>query len=230
MRYLFIICMVVSFMVAGCNHGQKMPGEVSQKRVNYRETQLLEYVNRNYSNPAGHYELGKYYQKARMYDKAVFELNLALSLAPVHRDAQAALIKTLILSSKEEQSKQFAQTYLTQASVMAEDSLLLGRAFQAEGLDDYALQCYQKATELAPDSADLQKQIGYFYLSKSENGKAQEYFTKSFQTDPYQADVARELGKMGVGVEVPQKVKKNPIGKAWKSVKGIFKKKPKTQE
>jgi len=55
----------------------------------------------------------------------------------------------------------------------------------------------------------LHKQIGYYYLSKREQVRAEEYLRRSFQLDPYQAEVAGELGRLGIVVQIPRKVEKN---------------------
>jgi len=44
--------------------------------------------------------------------------------------------------------------------------------------------------------------MGYYYLSKGDEDKAKEYFKKSFSLDPSQADVAAELGRLGVMVHI----------------------------
>lgn len=218
-------------MIGGCaGNKTKKPETISQIRVDRQESQLVKQVERNFGNSNCHYNLGKYYQNMALLDKAEYEYNLALGFDPVNRDAQAAMVKTLELAGKTERSQQVAGIYIDQIDVFAEDALLLGRAFQREGLSDYALQCYQKAVVLAPESAALQKQIGYFYLAKGEKIRAEEYFRRSFQLDPYQADVAGELGRMGVVVSIPQKVKKDPLKEMWKKITGVFKPKKKTIE
>ncbi len=226
MRNILIISVLTLSLVVGCDQKKKISNNTIDQSVSYRETQLLKFVDTHFSNPNGHYQLGKYYQNVGMYAKAQYELNLALSLAPNLREAQAASVKVLLLSNEKTKANQLAEIYISQAGVMAQDALLLGRAFQAESLDDYALKCYQEAIKLAPESAPLQRQLGYFYLSKGEKEKAQEALRKSFQSDPYQADVAGELGRMGVAVEVPKPKKVDPIENTWKKVKGIFVKDP----
>jgi hypothetical protein len=48
--------------------------------------------------------------------------------------------------------------------------------------------------------------LGYYYLSKNDTVRAKEYFTRSFQLDPGQPEVAGELGRLGVEVRIPGKV------------------------
>ena len=72
-------------------------------------------------------------------------------------------------------------------------------------MDDYAVACYRQALDLAPNSAALQKQVGYYYLSKGKRDLAETFLRRSFQIDPYQPEVAGELGRLGVVVKVPRK-------------------------
>jgi tetratricopeptide (TPR) repeat protein len=75
-------------------------------------------------------------------------------------------------------------------------------------LDEYALTCYQQALRLAPNSAKINRQIGYYYLSKGNKAQGKDYLSRSFQLNPNQPDVAGELGRLGVVVKVPRKVQK----------------------
>ena len=50
----------------------------------------------------------------------------------------------------------------------------LGKAFQTEMLDDEALACYNQALKIAPDSAELNKQIGYYYYEKNDLIRAEQ--------------------------------------------------------
>jgi len=62
-----------------------------------------------------------------------------------------------------------------------------------------------QAMNLAPNSAKINRQIGYYYLNKKDLIRAKEYLTRSFQLDPVQPDVAGELGRLGVAVRIPRK-------------------------
>jgi tetratricopeptide (TPR) repeat protein len=98
-----------------------------------------------------------------------------------------------------------ADEYIKQATISAAASLELGLAFQNQVLDDYALKCYQQALQMAPNSAKINRQIGYYYLAKGNRDVAREYLSRSFQLNPYQPEVAGELGRMGVPVRIPRK-------------------------
>jgi Flp pilus assembly protein TadD len=80
----------------------------------------------------------------------------------------------------------------------------MGVAFEKQGLDDYALKCYQDALKMSPDSPTVNRQLGYYYLLKNKKDLAKEYFIRSFQLNPNQPDVAGELGRLGVAVRIPE--------------------------
>ena len=82
---------------------------------------------------------------------------------------------------------------------------ILGRAFQAQQLDEYALGCYQQALAQAPNSAAIYKQIAYYYLAKGDKVRAEENLKQSFRINPRQPEVAGELGRLGVLIQVPRK-------------------------
>lgn len=176
----------------------KTPQQVAYEKANSG-------IERDFTDARAHYKLGQLYIADRLYSKAEYEFSISLNFKPLFRDAQAAQVKVNMLLDNKVKARQLADIYIGQASSSAEQSLLLGRAFQNEQLDDYAFVCYEKALALAPDSAVLNKQVGYLYLSKGDNVRAETYLKKSIQLDPYQPDVSGELGKMGVIVEVPRK-------------------------
>ena len=80
----------------------------------------------------------------------------------------------------------------------------MGKAFQSEGLGEYALSCYYQAMGLKPKSPEPYKLLGYYYLGDNDQVRAEENFRRSFELDPYQSDVSGELGRMGVIVGLPR--------------------------
>ena len=205
-----VSALVLLALLGGCNRGNSgrtLDKEVAKTGTNAHKAQLLETIEKKFESPEAHYELGKLYSDDRLWDKAQWHFNVAIGFDPVHHRAQAALVKLLSISEQTERSKLAAEMYMNQASVSAKSSYLLGQAFQKELFDEYALSCYQQALALAPDSAALHKQIGLYYLSKGQPVRAEEYFKRSFQIDPYQADVAGQLGRMGIEVAIPRKGK-----------------------
>ncbi len=204
------VLVVITVVLCGC--GKSKEKKLDEKVVTVADrdkTRLLNKIEKKYENPEAHYKLGKLYHADGLWDKAEFEFNVAMGFDPVHRRAQAAMVRTLQDGGSDIRAKLLAEIYMNQASSSAEASLLLGQAFQKELLDDYALACYQQAQALAPSSAALYKQIGYYYLSKKDIVRAEENLRRSFQIDPYQAEVAGELGRMGIMVQIPRKIQKN---------------------
>ncbi len=205
----FLICWL---LLGGCNESQKAakpnaPGadKVKATATDVRKASLLKELDSKFENPDAHFELGELYQADGLWSKAEYHYNIALSFAPAHRPAQAAIVKVLQGSGNTAKSKVAADLYISQVSGSAEESLKLGIAFAKQQLDDYALVCYQQALNLAPNSAKINRQIGYYYLAKNDLVRAKEYLTRSFQLDPVQPDVAGELGRLGVTVRIPRK-------------------------
>jgi tetratricopeptide (TPR) repeat protein len=168
------------------------------------EKELLELLERRFENPQVHYELGRLYHSEKRWDKAEYHYNNALSFDPSHRPAQAAIVKMLFDSDQSAKAEQFAKNYIFQVSESAVGSLYLALAFEAEALDEYALICFKQAIGLAPNSADVNKQFGLYCLRKADTSRAEEYLSRSFELNPNQPDVAGELGRLGVVVQVPQ--------------------------
>jgi Flp pilus assembly protein TadD len=67
-----------------------------------------------------------------------------------------------------------------------------------------------QALHLDPTLAKVHKQLGYYYLSKNDKVRAEEYLKRSFQLDPVQPEVAGELGRLGVEVRIPRKAERRP--------------------
>lgn len=196
----------------GCNRSQtaakpKAPvaDKVKATATDVRKASLLKELDSKFENPDAHFELGELYQADGLWSKAEYHYNNALSFAPAHRPAQAAMVKVLQENGNTGRAKVSADIYINQVSGSAEESLKLGLAFAKQQLEDYALVCYRQALNLAPNSAKINRQIGYYYLGKKDSVLAKEYLTRSFQLDPEQPDVAGELGRLGVAVRIPRK-------------------------
>ncbi len=187
----------------GCDSGRGNKDRVDPDLFESEKVQLQNRIDRKFDDPQAHYQLGKIYQRQGLLERAAWAFTLALQFDPVHYAAQAAKVCVYKDLRQTDRMAVAAELYIDQAGGSAESLTLLGRAFQAEGLGDYALVCYQKALDRAPNSALLCKQLGFFYLSKQDLAKAEEYLRKSIQIDPYQPDVAEQLGRMGVIVQVP---------------------------
>jgi len=214
MIFKVLIIVLVCTVISGCGGQQKTAtGEkISDKELtsqnDLQKEQLLKQLDKKYGDAKTHYELGKVYHSDGLWDKAEWEYNKALAFEPTHHDAQASIVKLLVDKGDTQKSEVIADMYISQASVSAKHSLLLGRAFQSRGLQEYALSCYLQAHNLAPNSVVINKQLGNFYLMKGDNANAETYLRRAFELDPYQPDVAAQLGKLGVQVQMPRKMPK----------------------
>ena len=196
--------------LSGCSGTAKTDvKEIQPTPEQQQKAQLLRQIDKKFADPEAHFQLGQLYHKDGLWAKAEYEYNTTLSLNPVHRNAQAATVKVLTDSGDINKSQTYADIYMNQASSSAEGSLLLGLGFQKVELDDYALACYRQALNLAPNSANINKQIGYYYLAKNDKARAQDYLTRSFHLNPNQPEISGELGRLGVQIKVPKKQKKS---------------------
>lgn len=201
-------CLTLALLLGGCDlFGPKDKLDQVDPDVLYGEKgRLQREIDRKYDNPEAHYQLGKIYQGEGLLDRAEWEFTLALQFDPVMYKSQAAKVKVYHQMKQADRARITAEIYMQQAAASAQASSLLGKGFQQEQLDNYALACYQQALGMAPNSAALHKQIGYYYLAKGDTVRAEEYLRRSVQIDPYQPEVAEQLGRMGIVIQVPKKV------------------------
>lgn len=206
---VFILFSVL--FVFGCQQVQQDPieSELTPIGSDLRKLELQQRLDRKYNDPEIHYELGKIYQSEGLWDKAIFEFTLAKSYDPVNWESAAAIVKTLYQDGKNDQAKTAAEKYVKQAGYSAGSSLSLGKAFQSEMLDDEALACYNQALKIAPSSAELNKQIGYYYYEKNDLIRAEQYLRRSFEIDPT-SDVSGALGRLGIAVDLPRLERAKP--------------------
>ncbi len=208
-RYIRLTFLACALFFGGCGNWSwkaKAPDEIEKTPREQEKAKALKAIERNFENAEAHFELGQLYQADGLWVKAEREYNITLSFDPVHKQAQAARIKVLLENGEQGKSELLADEYVGRASISAADSLRLALAFQKQALDDYALRCYQQALRLAPNSAKINRQIGYYYLSRNDKGRAKDYLARSFQLNPNQPEVAGELGRLGVEVQIPRKV------------------------
>ncbi|HBG28467.1 MAG: hypothetical protein A2Y10_10795 [Planctomycetes bacterium GWF2_41_51] len=217
MKMIFKILMIAAIcaILGGCNGkqksatGEKINDKELTSQSDRQKQQLLKQIDRKYENAKAHYELGRLYHREGLWDKAEWEYNKAIAFDPAHHESQASIVKLLVDKADKQRSDVIADMYIGQASVSAKNSLLLGRAFQDRGLDEYALTSFMQAHRLAPNSVVINKQLGYFYLLKQDNANAEVYLRRAFELNPYQPEVAGQLGKLGVQVEIPRKAPKD---------------------
>jgi len=196
-------CLALVLCVIGCS-GSGDLNRVNPETLNPEKERLQREIDRKFDNAEAHYQLGKIYQGEGLLQRADWEFTLALQFDPVMYKAQAAKVRVYQMMRQLDKSKLAAELYINQSTASAESSAMLGRGFQQEGLEEYALTCYQQALAKAPNSAALHKQIGLYYLGKNDLARAEEYLRQSIQIDPYQPEVAEQLGRMGVVIQVPQ--------------------------
>jgi tetratricopeptide (TPR) repeat protein len=177
------------------------PKDIELTPIDIEQSRLLKQIQKNFEDPEAHYKLGTIYQQKGRWAEADTEFKTALNFDPVHRRAQAARIKTLLSIGDQAKADMLTDIYIEQTSNSASASLKLGLAFQKQSLDELALKCYNQALALAPDSARVNKQVGYYYLSKGEKDRGKDYLLRSFQLDQNQPEVAGELGRLGIQIQ-----------------------------
>jgi tetratricopeptide (TPR) repeat protein len=203
-----LVCILL--LLSGCGGKARTPKEVGRTEAEKKKVKLLKAIESKFEDAESHFKLGKLYQADGMWAQAEDQYGIALNFEPVHRQAQAARVKVLVGGGDAAKAKLLADEYIKQASIIsAAASLQLALAFQEQGLDEYALKCYQQALYMAPNSAKINRQIGFYYLGKGNKDLAREYLSRSFQLNPNQPDVAGELGRLGVAVKIPRKTEKS---------------------
>ncbi|MHC4130523.1 MAG: tetratricopeptide repeat protein [Planctomycetota bacterium] len=206
---LIITLLMVTVSILGCQREQNQVDKSFTSPTEQKKAELLRKIDRKFENPQAHYELGQIYQTQGVLVRAEEEYTTAVSFDPAHRGAQAGLVKVLLDMGDTAKSQTEAERYIRLTSVSAVESLKLAMAFQQQQLDEYAVAAYRQALNLAPNSAKVNRQIGYYYLSKGEKDRAKDYLVRSYQIDPYQPEVARELGQLGVELKIPTKAESN---------------------
>ena len=202
----FLVCIL---LFGGCGGKAKAPKEVERTAAEKKKAKMLKAIDRKFEDADAHFKLGQLYQADGLWAQAENQYSIALSFDPAHRQAQAARVKVLVGGGDTAKAGLLADEYIERASISAAASLQLALAFQEQGLDEYALKCYQQALRMAPNSAKINRQIGYYYLSKGNKDAAREYLSRSFQLNPNQPEVAGELGRLGVAVKIPRKTEKS---------------------
>ncbi len=183
---------------SGCTVEEKS-GVDSIKEINKKR--LLTRIGENYQDADAHYRLGKIYASEMQLQKAIYEYDVALSFDPALWPAQAAKLKALVDDDQSAKADVAAEMYINQTVSNIEGSLTLSKALESEGLDKYVVSSYKSGIAKFPDSAELNRGLGMFYIKKDNKELARDYLIKSIEIDPEQADVANELGKMGVKLQ-----------------------------
>ena len=208
---MLVAGLVLAVLFCGCElNGNKRDQAVVPTADELKREELSKRLERRWDDANAHYELGKIYLGDGMWSQAENEFAIAMGYDPVHWGSAAGIVRTLVESDQNSKAKILAEDYIRRARYSASASLLLGKAFQKEYFDDYALTCFEQALRIAPDSAGLNKEVGFYHLSKKDDVRAASYLKHSFEIDPRQADVARALGRLGIAVELPRGKEPNP--------------------
>lgn len=203
--WMLMAGLLLLVLFGGCNLNRNKGDKVVVSTDDeVKRAELTKRLDRRWDDANAHYELGKIHLADGMWSQAENEFDIAMGYDPVHWDSAAALIRTLVESGQKNKAGILAERYIRRAKYSASASLLLGKAFQKEYFDEYALSCFEQALRIAPDSAGLNKEVGFYYMSKKDNVRAASYLKHSFEINPRQTDVARALGKLGVTVELPR--------------------------
>ncbi len=203
---VFLLVCSVLILVAGCQPTSRQSsvdstGVIPSERG---ERELLAEIEKKFENPQAHYELGRLYAQGGKWTKAEYHYNMALGFDPALRAAQAAVVQLFIDQGQKAKGEQYASAYMQQISANDQELLRLAWEFERLGLDEYALRCFRQALVVGPDSYDVNKQVGFYYLGKNDTAKARQYLSRSFELNPRQPDVAGALGRLGVVVESPE--------------------------
>ena len=200
-----LVVFLITWGLSGCGLRSQ---EIDRDYVNSipdKESYLLGQLDRKFESPDVHCELGRFYHSEGKWQKAHYHFNTALGFDPAHRPAQAAYIKMLAAQGNQSLADGTLNRYQRQLWQAPLEMVRLAMALSAEKMDPQALSCFAKALQIAPNSFEVNKQVGMYYLKRDDNERAQEYLKKSFELNPNQPEVAGALGRLGVAVEVPVK-------------------------
>jgi tetratricopeptide (TPR) repeat protein len=196
-RITAVLLAIFVIILAGCETPPATQDSDEQAIVEQNpKAQLLAELDKTYENPEAHYQLGRLYYAEGALDKAEYSYKIAIGFRPAHYRAQAGLVKIAV--------QIIAELYISQTAVSAQGSLRLGKAFQNEGLGEYAVSCYYQAIGLDPESPEPYKLLGYYYLDEGDKVRAEENLRRSFELNPYQPEVSGELGRIGITVQTPR--------------------------
>jgi len=197
----FVAC--ASALLAGCSSAPSAPAG-SPEAIASQERFLQSIIDRDFQDPEAHYQLGEFYRREGLWDRAQYHLDLAINFAPGFRKAQVALVQLLLDKRDRKAADATVDRFLRQLANEPAAMVDLGKAFAGAGLGQYALACYTEASRVSPTSALAFKELGLYWKANKDPAKAKQHLTRSFELDPTQPDVAEALGQLGVVVEAPK--------------------------
>ena len=193
-----IIC-----IAGGCRTQPTATRDMAIETIPDKESYLLSKLEARFQNAEAHCELGRYYLNQGSLNKAKYHLDIALGFDPALRPAQAANVKLTTQLEGEMAGQRLCAEYQRPLLSSAPEMIKLAKALGDEGLDTLSLSCFQRILSAQPDSAEAHRQLAYFYLARENTEKAKLHFSRSFELNSNQTDVAGELGRMGVTIETP---------------------------
>lgn len=208
--FFFSSSLICLLLISGCNETLN-EDDLANITPTEKKTELKKSLDRRFENPQAHYLLGQLYHAERDWPNAEYHYNTALRFDPVHRPAQAAMVKLFLDRGETMKAANYLEIYMNQVGDSPDQLLELALEFQKQDLDNYALNCFEKALAVAPNSSKVHKYLGYFYLEKNNKIKAEDHFVLSYELNNKQPDVAYELGRLGVQVQIPRQSGANPV-------------------
>jgi len=205
----FILVCVV--LVSGCVRQKTVVTTTNMPLVPDKESYLKSQLQNHFANPDVHCELGRHYLSEGLLDKAKYHFEASLGCDPAHRNTQAAYIKLFIVSHDSHKAAQLFTKYKKQLLSSPRQMCKLAKALGEEGLDEFSLNCFEQALVASPESAETHRQLGYFHSARGETQKALIHFQASIRLNPNQADIAGELGRMGIALEKPDVADEKPL-------------------
>ncbi len=198
-RIAFIVCIITLVFMASCSK--------EQAAADSKEAMLLAQIDAKFESPQAHFDLAKYYAETGQWSKSAYQYAITVGFDPTNMPARAGHIKGLMMSNQQRKANELIGDYVASAG-SEKATVELAKSLRKEGLPEFSLMACERGLSLYPTSAPLHRELGYYYLAKDDKVMAEEYLRKSFEFDPYQADVAGALGRMGVKVQAPATVSK----------------------
>ncbi len=210
-KTLLFSLLVSVLLVSGCETPDRRTSRqgtyrspVKEKTTQERKEELKELLSSRFVDSKLHLEMAVIYLDEQNWEEAKYHYATAISFDPVCWPAQAGLVKIQKLQGRTVEANAAADVYMNQVAASAKKSLKLAMAFDQHKLDEQALACYQQALRVDPEFPEIHRQIGYFYLERGDKVQAEKYFVESFNLNPFQPDIAEQLGFLGVTIESPQ--------------------------
>ena len=90
---------------------------------------------------------------------------MLLRFDPVYIPAQVGMVKLFLDRGDTVKAQHYFENYLNLVGDNPSNIVKLAREFQDQRVDNYAMACFNKALEIAPKSAEVQKALGFSTLA-----------------------------------------------------------------